>query len=195
MTRRRQIFRTAWSPSMLLKSFALALAFLPAPSSSAARADTNSAWLPPLRDLATVAEEARMRGLPLLLVFSASHCKYCVLVEESFLIPMQRSGAYADKVIMRRVAIDTSAPVRGWNGRSLSLRELMDRYRIRVTPTVVLVDADGEPLGDNLVGISNEYFYGGLLDDAINQASQAARLAYPSNAPVEVHPHDTSGHH
>ncbi|MGF1642832.1 MAG: thioredoxin family protein [Thiotrichales bacterium] len=169
---RRCVFQTIGQAA--LSSILLVLALHAGPQSALARPSATP-LLPELHDLEAVAREVRESGLPLLLAFSSSHCRYCVVVEESFLIPMQRSGDYHDKVIMRRIHIDGSGSLRDRDGAPTTARSLMQGYGVKVTPTLVFLDADGNRLTDDLVGISNEYFYGGQLDDAINQALGAIK--------------------
>ena len=58
-------------------------------------------------DLASDAQAARERNLPILMMFSMDGCGYCELVEQDFLRPMLISGDYRDKVIIRMVKTDS----------------------------------------------------------------------------------------
>lgn len=135
-------------------------------------------------DLAALAEEARERGLPLLVMFSAEHCEYCERLEADFLGPMLRSGNYADKVIIRQLKIDRVADIRDFQGKRVEAEEFADRYDVQVTPTVMLFDAHGRILTRRLVGLSNPYFYGGDLDRAIDRAYGKVRQSQPSEQPL-----------
>ena len=75
------------------------------------------------RDLKTDAQHARARRVPILLLFSADYCTYCVRLVEEFLSPMQRSGEYDTRVLIREVKIDDYGFVRDFSGnRVLVLR-------------------------------------------------------------------------
>lgn len=130
-------------------------------------------------DLAALSEEARERGLPLLVMFSAEHCEYCERLKEDFLGPMLKSGDYTDKVIIRQLKIDRVADIRDFQGKRVEAGEFAERYDVEVTPTVMLFDAHGRILTRRLVGLTNPYFYGGDLDRAIDRAYGKVRTPRP----------------
>lgn len=119
-------------------------------------------------DLYQDAKIARQKNIPLLIMFSQDDCVYCKIVMEQFLKPMLKSGDYDNKVLMRVVKVDSFDDIRGFDGKLIMADQLGTYYRAYVTPTIVLVDPNGEELTPRLMGISNEHFYGGELDDAIN---------------------------
>jgi thioredoxin-related protein len=123
-----------------------------------------------LKSLQQDAHLANKKRLPILIMFSAQHCPFCVTVKEAFLKPMLRSGHYTDKVLIRKVELDGRKALRGFNGEKLSVRALASRYKVFVTPTLILVDAKGRELAERLVGIATVDYYGGYLDDAIDSA-------------------------
>ena len=71
-------------------------------------------------DLQAVAQEARQRQLPILIMFSRDGCPYCDVVREEFLKPMLRSGDYTDRVIMLEIHSDSYAPIRDFNGQMVN---------------------------------------------------------------------------
>lgn len=131
-------------------------------------------------DLQATARLSQTRHLPLMLVFSAVACTYCRLLDEDFIKPMLISGDYTHKVLIRQVMIDAGGTVRDFNGTSIPIGTLVRRYKVFVTPTVIFVDARGRPLAHRLVGITNVDFYGGDLDDAINESLAHLRAGMPS---------------
>ncbi len=130
-------------------------------------------------NLQTTARLSQARHLPLMLVFSASACTYCRLLDEDFIKPMLISGDYTHKVLIRHVMIDTDGTVRDFNGTSIPIGALVRRYNVFVTPTVIFVDAQGRPLAHRLVGITNADFYGGDLDHAIDESLVHLRTGMP----------------
>ena len=50
------------------------------------------------------------------------------------------------------------------------------RYRVQMVPTVMLFDAQGNVLATPLVGLTTVDFYGGYLDQAIDEAVSKVRL-------------------
>ncbi len=134
--------------------------------------------VPLLNDLQAAAREADEREIPILLSFSAHYCGYCDLLEEEFLQPMLISGDYEDKVLIGKILIDDEQRIRDFTGVSTSGPELADRYRIDLTPTLVLLDGRGDELTHRLVGLTTLDFFGGYLDNAIDEAL-AKRRAQP----------------
>ena len=121
-------------------------------------------------DMHALGAIAAKRDLPVLLMFSADGCPYCERVEEDFLKPMLISGDYTNKVLIRMVKVDDAGDVTDFDGRRMSMDDFARRYQVRVTPTVVFLDAHGHQLAQRLIGISTPDFYGGDLDNAIDHS-------------------------
>jgi len=131
------------------------------------------AALPRLPAADNLQEEARtaLRGdRVIVLMFSSDHCPYCAVVEEEFLRPMILSGDYDDRVIFRHIRVDSLSDVVDFDGAEVSADLLRSRYSVTVTPTIVFLDARGQPLARNLVGVTTRDYYGGYLDGRIDQA-------------------------
>ena len=124
--------------------------------------------LPAAKNLTELATDARDRGVPILLMFSAPDCGYCRALEADYLKPMIKSGDYDDKVIIRKVQMSIGADLVGFDGQSKAVDDFADRYKVFVTPTVLLVGPDGHQLASKLEGYSSPDFYGGYLDKAID---------------------------
>ncbi len=123
-------------------------------------------------DLQVVGQEARVRKLPILIMFSMRDCQYCDVVREEFLKPMLRSGDYAERVIMLELYSDSHAQLRDFNGQLISASVLIQRYKAGFAPTVVFLDSQGKELAERLIGITTRDFYGGFLDEAIDESLQ-----------------------
>lgn len=141
-----------------------------ATQSGASDASDRNAKVLETRDLVTVAAESKSRRLPVLVMFSAKHCGYCQRLEEEFLRPMLISGEYEDRVIIRKVMVDSFASIRDFKGEKIDAGRFADRYNVDVTPTVMLFDAEGRMLARRLIGLNNVDFYGAFLERAINNA-------------------------
>lgn len=139
--------------------------------------------LPVFTDLQAVAEDARERRVPILIMFSMDECGYCIVVEEEFLKPMLRSGAYEDRVIIGMVKYDGVNSVRDFDGEMIAVGDLATRYGAPVTPTVIFVSPDGQELSPKVIGMTTVHFYGGDLDNGIDQSLQ--RMRHTSTA---MHP-------
>ncbi len=123
--------------------------------------------VPRVTDLQALGAEARERNLPILVMFSAEHCPYCMVVREEFLKPMLRSGDYTDRVIIVEIESDETT-LTDFDGRPIAASDLAQRYAATLSPTVVFLDGEGHELAPRLVGITTVDFYGGYLDQAID---------------------------
>lgn len=128
-----------------------------------------------VKDLTVLASESKGKGVPILLMFSAPDCGYCTRLERDYLKPMITSGDYDDKIIIRKVQIGARAEVVGFDGNREAVEALAERYDVFVTPTVVFIGPDGNPLAEKLVGYSSPDFYGSYLDAAIDTSLKRFR--------------------
>ncbi|HEY0635723.1 MAG TPA: thioredoxin fold domain-containing protein [Gammaproteobacteria bacterium] len=136
--------------------------------------------IPLIKDLRKEASQAQEKRLPLLVMFSADQCPYCVRIEEDFLKPMHSGGYYDDKVIIRRVKLGSgSGSVNDFDGSRISASELAERYDVSVTPTLVFIDAQGRQLTQKLVGLTTPELFGGYLDQAIDTSLDRLRRTTP----------------
>lgn len=121
-----------------------------------------------------VRDDARLAGtrrVPMLLLFATEHCRWCTRVEEEFLKPMLASGRYDDRVLIRRVDLERRyRPMADFDGSTVSVDTFARRYRVVVTPTLVFLDPTGAQLAPKLVGLTTPDFYGGYIDERIEEA-------------------------
>ncbi len=126
-------------------------------------------------DLHSVSVESRKKNLPILLVFSASDCSFCELLENEILKPMILSGDYYDRVIIRKVVMDDDSTLRDFNGETISMEDFSDHYDIFVTPTMLFLDPAGLELSERLLGINTVEMFGGRVDRAIELSLEKLR--------------------
>ncbi len=131
----------------------------------------SGAQVPLTTDLQADAALAQVRGIPLLIMFSLDNCPYCMVVRKEFLDPMQLSGDYRNKVLMRILKMDGNL-VTDFDGRRILVDDLAVRYGASVAPTVVLLNHRGQMLTERLLGITSPDFYGAYLDAAIDKSLQ-----------------------
>lgn len=117
-------------------------------------------------------QQAAHRHVPILLMFAQDGCSWCHYVEEDQLKPMLRNADYRARVIIRQVMTDNLGNITDFDGSTTDANSLAIRYNASLTPTVVLVDAQGKVLVPSIVGVRNTEFYGGDLDDALDQSSK-----------------------
>ncbi len=125
---------------------------------------------------------ARAQGLPILLSVSAEDCPYCDQLEEDFLGPMLISGEYTDKVIIRRLMVDGGSQVIDFDGRQQDAGYIANRFRARLTPTILFLDGNGREVAGRIVGINTPEMFGGYLDTCIEMA--LLRIRDPDNTVV-----------
>lgn len=128
------------------------------------------------KDLRADAELARDKQLPILLYFASDYCTYCRYVEEEQLKPMLRNRDYDNRVLLRRISATGFGSIIHFNGNPMSAAQLADYYHAGMAPTLVFVNARGEEIAPRIVGVASPDYYGGDLDDSINQALKSVRM-------------------
>ena len=113
---------------------------------------------------------AKQKGLLLVIEFSADDCAYCRKLEDLFLLPMQRNAAYGDKILLRAVSLNDFGHLIDFHGRSVTTAEFAAQYDVVLTPTLVFLNAEGVEMSKKLVGIWSEDFFGGFIDNRIDEA-------------------------
>jgi thioredoxin-related protein len=121
-------------------------------------------------DLRQEAAIARAQNLILVLEFASDDCPYCRKLEALFLLPMQRNASYDDKILIRSISLSDIDTVIDFEGMSMTTNEFAARYEVDLTPTLLFLDADGMEMSERLVGIWSEDFYGGFIDNRIDEA-------------------------
>jgi thioredoxin-related protein len=123
-----------------------------------------------IADMRSEAQLLRSDNLILVLEFSSEYCGYCRKLENLFLLPMQRNAVYDDKILVRSISLDAFETVVDFEGRTVSTSDFASRYGVSLTPTMLFLNADGVEMSERLVGIWSEDFYGGFIDNRIEEA-------------------------
>jgi thioredoxin-related protein len=131
---------------------------------------SDSANMIQVSDLREEARLAKANNLILVLEFSSDYCGFCRKLESLFLLPMQRNTEYNDKVLIRSVSLDAFESLVDFAGRSQTTAKFAARYNVSLTPTLLFLDAEGAEMSERLVGIWSEDFYGGFIDNRIDEA-------------------------
>ena len=121
-------------------------------------------------DLKADAIEASGKGLPILLLYTASYCHYCASVKAEVYYPMNADPAYQTRVLLREVEIDSAGSIRGFDGESFSHHEFAKARGITIVPTLEIVDERGAALVAPLIGSGVPDFYGFYVDQGIDKA-------------------------
>lgn len=131
--------------------------------------------LPALTDLQADARQADGRFTMILV--SQPDCRYCEIIMDEVLLPMQKSGHYMKKLQFRKLTIfGDETPITDFNGNQVSPTEFAKRYNAAFSPTLLFVDPnDGKVLADKMVGIKTVDLYGFYLNRTVKKAGKALR--------------------
>ncbi|MCK5727279.1 MAG: thioredoxin fold domain-containing protein [Thiotrichaceae bacterium] len=110
------------------------------------------------------------KKLPLLLAITASHCPYCLQLEDEFLRPMILSGEYNDQILIRELVIDLHSEVIDFDGKKISNNQFTTRYNANMTPTMIFIDEKGKEVAEKIVGINTPNLFGAYIDIEITKA-------------------------
>ena len=133
--------------------------------------------IPLVNDFTLEAKTAQAREVPILVMFGRRGCPFCDQVLKEFLQPMQRNAEYDAKVIMRQIDAGSSAKLRDFSGKLTSHARFAAENKIKLVPTIKLFNAEGKELTEPLVGLSTPDYYGGFLDQRIDEALAKVRAA------------------
>jgi len=125
-----------------------------------------------IKNLQTESQLAKEKNLPLLILFSLSHCPYCKQIKENFLIPMIISGDYKNKVIIREMNIEENPDIVSFSGANKSAYFFAKDMRVSLFPTMAFIDYQGCQLTKSIKGINTPSLFGGRIDDAIDEANK-----------------------
>jgi len=125
--------------------------------------------LPRAEDMALDASVMRAQAKPMVVLYSQAECSWC---EEArhYLVPMSTAPASRDHALFRQVNIDSEVTLTDFGGVRTTHRAFARARKVRLTPTVVLYDADGKQLGEAIVGMRLPDFYGQYIINAIEAA-------------------------
>lgn len=135
----------------------------------------RGAELPLARNLATDGAAALRERTPIVLFFDRDNCPYCERALREYLVPISREGRWRTDATFRQVEIDRTLPVVDFAGTATTHRELAARYSVQLSPTVLVVDARGEPLGAPIIGLLTVDFYGAYLENAFEAGIERVR--------------------
>ena len=131
--------------------------------------------IPYAKDFTADAKIAQERHIPILVLFSAPECHYCERARQEFLIPITRNPESNAKVLMRQVEIGATNKLRDFNGKMTTQGDFATINKVRLTPTIKVYGPDGRELAAPIVGLAIADYYGGYIDDAINQGIEKIR--------------------
>jgi len=105
-------------------------------------------------DWSAEAAEARKFGAPIMVLFTDEDCGYCERLKKEVLEPLVRRGELSSFARILELDIDRGGKIRDFDGEKIRTKIFVKRYGIYATPTLMLVDYQGEPLGTPVVGFN-----------------------------------------
>ncbi|MDH5324399.1 MAG: thioredoxin fold domain-containing protein [Gammaproteobacteria bacterium] len=126
-------------------------------------------------DLQAVSRTAQSQNLPILLVYSAEDCGYCKRLEADVLNPMMKNGEFTQRIIVRKVMIDSMVKIKDFTGQPMEAGEFAFKQGVDVTPTLQFVNAHGKQLVPRMVGYQGTDFFPAYLEDAIGSSLEVVR--------------------
>ena len=138
-----------------------------------------AAWaagsVPVSQDLRQDGAAARGINGAVLVAFVGDFCGYCERALNDFLIPMSGNLEYRTKVVMRRIEADSDSRLKDFQGKTTTQSEFARSHGVRVTPTIMVFDDQGNAIGKPVVGLTTLDYYGFYLDQAIDGAVDKIR--------------------
>ena len=125
----------------------------------------------PVQSLSELSAKARDNHEPIVLFFSEPDCSYCHALRTQVLLPMIAAGELQDGVLFREVSIDSGFELRDFSGSEADGASFAKKFGVFAAPTIVFLDADGNPLVKPIVGVSNLEMYEHYLLNSLQQAA------------------------
>ncbi|WP_455204678.1 thioredoxin family protein [Kaarinaea lacus] len=123
--------------------------------------------VPLAEDLSTLSDSAKKGNIPIVLMYSAEDCEYCQRLENDVIKPMILSGDLDQRMIFRKVMIDSIAEIKDFNGSEVYSDDFAFQRGVRVTPTIQFVDDRGRELAPKMIGYQNDDFYAAYFENSI----------------------------
>ncbi len=120
------------------------------------------------------AELARENNMPILIEFSTPWCSYCEALEQQVLEPLIMSQEFKDKIIIRKIEVTDFSTVIGFDGETYTAFEINQKYKVKLYPTLVFLDANGNEISQRIVGIT-------VIDFAAESLEKAIAVAIRTN--------------
>jgi thioredoxin-related protein len=152
--------------------------------SGSALSDSSACALP-TGDWNVDASQARKNGRPTLILFTSEYCSYCERLKTEVLEPLVKSGRLMDRASIRELDIAHGGKIRDFDGEKVRTRVFVKRYGIYATPTLMLVDHEGAPIGTPVVGFNNSDDYRPNLERLIGVIGITPPLAGARTKPAE----------
>lgn len=119
-------------------------------------------------DFSELAQAAHNDGKIIMLEVSASYCGYCELLEEEFIKPMLRNDDYSAVVMIRKIDLDSYQTIIDFSGNKTTPDVFARSLNVKLTPTILFFDGNGNEVSQRILGINSLDLYGGYIEDGLN---------------------------
>lgn len=110
-------------------------------------------------------------------LFSLPDCPYCVAVRQAYLPALPDDPRFRERVRIREVGIGSTRQLIDFDGQKTSHADVARRLKVKFAPTVLFLDASGQPRAEALLGGDSVGLYGGYLEKRVVQALEAIPAA------------------
>jgi thioredoxin-related protein len=128
-------------------------------------------------DLQADAKEAQAKKIPLVLFSNLTGCHYCRGALREVLLPMQRDAGWARTAIYRQIDADKKTPMKDFEGKATTHEAFVQKMKMQLTPTVSVVDTNGNALAEPIVGVATWDYYGYNIEEAIRKGFTVTQAA------------------
>lgn len=112
-------------------------------------------------------ELVRNRRIPMILMFSADDCPYCIVMESDHLVPLLRNREYDELVLIRKIHLDSTERIDSFSGDEITPVSLGNSYGVWLTPTLLFLDGKGREVQKRIIGLGVRDFVNGEIDELI----------------------------
>lgn len=112
-------------------------------------------------------------------LFSLPDCPYCVAVRQAYLPALPDDPRFRERVRIREVGIGSTRQLIDFDGQKTSHADVARRLKVKFAPTVLFLDAAGQPRAEALLGGDSVGLYGGYLEKRVMQALEAIPATRP----------------
>jgi thioredoxin-related protein len=123
--------------------------------------------LRPIKDWSQAARYARDAHIPIIVLYTAQACGYCERLKQEVLRPLFEGQASQPPVLVREVDINTGGKMIDFDGEPIRCRQFKQRYHVFATPTLLILDTNGEPLTEPIVGYDSKEQYQSRLEQVL----------------------------
>ncbi len=128
-----------------------------------------------------VSQLSRDAKIPIMMIFTAADCGYCMKLKQEVVLPMLGRGDFRERALVREFDIDAGGKITDFDGERVRRRIFVNRYEVFATPTVVIVDEQGEGLIAPLVGFNQADSYVPRLHKNLDDAKTALNVLRDPN--------------